>query len=132
MSTKAPSVRVKRRSLNRQGPLAINQSELPEGYHYHWVKGDAGRIKECKDYGYEFVTETGEGSATADKGDLGSVVSKTRHGETMYLMRLPNELWEEAQEEYKARIKEIEAQLGQKAPGLNMLDKTTYKKQLVK
>lgn len=76
-----------------------------EGFTRHWFRGDAGRIQRAMQAGYQFVHpddvkvnnfDLGGDAKTSGNTDLGTRVSISSgdEGERLYLMEVPNELYE--------------------------------------
>ena len=95
--------------------------EIP-GMHCHWMAGNSGRIQQALRGGYSFVTpeevnltEVGIGNDAAGDGntDLGSRVSVVggADGMRLYLMKIPQELWEQDQMAYGQRQEQIASQI---------------------
>ena len=113
-------------------PMSVPQQKLaaPEipGYHCHWMLGTPSRLAQAQRAGYTFV-ETDEVDTnnfdlagdpeSAGSTDLGSRVSQVAGSETspdgdavrLYLMKLPQELWEEDQQVITDRNEQIAAGL---------------------
>lgn len=121
-------------------PMSLPQQKLatPEipGFHLHWMRGDPQRIAAALRAGYAFVEQDevdlntiglGEGDNASGHQDLGSRVSfisgKAEDGgvERLYLMKLPQEYWEQDQAAAGRRQEGIAATLrgdkGLSAPG---------------
>jgi hypothetical protein len=99
-----------------------------QGYHLHWMLGTASRLAQAQQAGYTFV-ETHEldvtnfdvagdreDSGSTDLGTRVSIVAGGGGGEDteavrMYLMKLPQELWEEDQKLIGDRNEQIAATL---------------------
>lgn len=99
--------------------------EVPEkdGWHRHWFRGSAGRIKRAMQAGYQFVDPEdvdvnnfdiagdSEESGSTDLGSRVSVISGDDIGESgqagrLYLMECPMELFEHAQSILQQRVDE--------------------------
>ncbi len=108
--------------------LPIQKLAAPEipGYHCHWMRGEPQRIAAALRAGYTFVEQSevnlndfGIANSEADSGhsDLGSRVShvsgRAEDGgaERLYLMKLPQEFWEQDQKALGQRQEEIAGQL---------------------
>ena len=116
-------------------PMSVPQQRLaaPEipGYHCHWMRGTPDRLAQAQRAGYTFVSgeeaETNnfdlagdpEDSGSTDLGSHVSQVASTSGGDLdpdgnairMYLMKLPQELWEEDQKLIGDRNDQIAANL---------------------
>jgi len=96
--------------------LPVQKLAVPEipGYHLHWMRGDAARIMQAQRAGYTFVSQEevelanvgiandAEESGNTDMGTRVSIVSggdldSGGQPERLYLMKLPQEHWEEDQ-----------------------------------
>lgn len=91
--------------------LKLQAAEIP-GFHLHWMSGTQGRISQALRAGYQFVSPeevnltnpdiAGAFGAT-NSSDLGTRVSALAGGEAdgqaarLYLMKLPEEFWQEDQ-----------------------------------
>ena len=113
-------------------PMSIPAPKLavPDipGYHLHWILNDPARINQAMRAGYEFVSEdevdvantnlAGDMS-TSGNTDMGSRVSVLASGsvgddgkeQRLYLMKLPQEWWEEDQAKLEAQNENIAASL---------------------
>lgn len=119
---------VKKVSGKDRIPMSIPQRHLETndipGYHQHWFLGS--RVARALRAGYTFVTEEDgvdinnfdlAGDATAHgSSDLGSNISVPAavggdSEERLYLMKLPNEFWEQDQAALEARNEQIAATL---------------------
>ena len=79
---------------------------------YRWVKDSPGRIQRFRDGGYEVVTEDLEvGQNTVDRSSkVGSAITKHGGGlDTLVLMRIPKEWYDEDQAAKQADIDALEA-----------------------
>lgn len=100
-----------------------------ESFHYHWVKeDDKAQIERFLAGGYDFVTsndlEIGEDSI--DQGTVAdSRIQLSSGKETLYLMRIPMEWYEEDHAKHKAKVDEREAGLKR---SLNSGENGTYGK----
>jgi hypothetical protein len=113
-------------------PMSVPQLKLavPEipGYRCRWMRGDAQRIMQAKQGGYEFVTRDevnlntfglGNGEDSDGSTDLGNRVSiaaggsDTADGQAarMYLMKIPNEFWDQDSQLAAERQEAVAAQL---------------------
>jgi hypothetical protein len=109
------NVAEKKNSNKNRIPMSVPQQKLvaPEipGYHCHWMLGTASRLAQARKAGYTFVEDDETdvnnfdlGGNPEDSGntDMGSRVSIVAGGDTspdgdavrLYLMKLPQELWE--------------------------------------
>ena len=83
-------------------------------YEYRWVLDDPkrpGRLQRFKDGGYEVVTDTNEvGQNTVDRGKkLGSAITRPDGGNTLVLMRILKEWYDEDQAAKEEKIAALEA-----------------------
>lgn len=89
-------------------------------YEYRWVLDDPkrpGRLQRFKDGGYEVVTDTNEvGQNTVDRGKkLGSAITRPDGGNTLVLMRILKEWYDEDQAAKAEKIDDLEATMIQDA-----------------
>ena len=82
-------------------------------YEYRWVLDDPkrpGRLQRFKDGGYEVVTDTNEvGQNTVDRGKkLGSAITRPDGGNTLVLMRILKEWYDEDQALKEEKISALE------------------------
>ncbi|HWV47462.1 MAG TPA: hypothetical protein VN039_15815 [Nitrospira sp.] len=111
--------------------LKLAVPEIP-GYHCHWMRGDAQRIHQAHQAGYEFVEKDEielnrfslAGDPSEEPGsDLGSRVSVygDANGTRLYLMKLKDEIWERYEQQKAIGQERIAGQLrgdkGFVAPG---------------
>ena len=98
----------------------LTVDDRQKGYHYRWMNTDddrwASRVADAEAAGYEVVhdkrsAETQVGDASiSNRRSLGSAVSKPAgNGVRAILMRVPEEIYREAQEAKQQDIDEIEA-----------------------
>lgn len=105
--------------------LPVQKLSVPNipGYHLHWMRGDAARIQQALQAGYEFVdwkeihiehVPLGGSTAAGGNSDLGSHVSIAGGGigddnqpVRMILMKLKEEWWKEDQEKAQARNDDV-------------------------
>lgn len=90
-------------------------------YQYRWVNDEGGRIMDLQERGYEFVRwdeieRVGDASITNVAHDTEHVAkdvgNMSGHGRLRaYLMKIPNEYFEEDQQEKQKQVDEIEQQL---------------------
>ena len=83
-------------------------------FSYRWVIDSPGRIQRFLDGGYEVVQGNPEvGQNTVDRGSkLGSAVTKAGgSGQTLLLMRIPKEWYDEDQVAKQKNIDELEASM---------------------
>jgi len=114
-------------------PMSVPQTKLsaPEipGYHCHWMLGTAARIAQAQRAGYTFVEQDEvdvnnfdlagdpEDSGNTDLGSRVSIVAGSAgdnekdNALRLYLMKLPNEYWEEDQKLIADRNEQIAAGL---------------------
>ena len=124
--TLSPTERIEvEREVRGRIPLSSPKAKLntPEmvGYHLHWLNDDGNRIPQAKAGGYSFV-EQGEtlvntqdlaGETVGVGTDLGTRVSvwvgKKEDGSPLraYLMKIPNELYQEDQDALATRVDDL-------------------------
>lgn len=109
--------------------LPVQKLAVPEipGYHTHWMEGTQLRINQALKAGYEFVSPEEVDSVTSDLAgdplgggstDLGSRVSlmsgmdDQNNAIRLYLMKLPQEFWEEDQASILKQSEKISEALG--------------------
>lgn len=107
------AIRRKRGALNGSTPkMAIGN--LIEGYHLHWMNDEKNRIEAALDNGYEFVSPEEIGgmrynNVTNRNTELSEnrvrlLVGTTQDGPLFaYLMKIPQEWYEEDQQELQDR-----------------------------
>jgi hypothetical protein len=111
------TTRVKRKRLDRAGPLYIDPTHLADGFHYRIVNDSPGEIARRKNMGYEIVQDS-----TLDVGDnhaaktsrLGSTVTiETGRSSqsTSVLMRISDDEYQEILEELADAANEKEASM---------------------
>jgi hypothetical protein len=120
-------------------PMSVPRQRLQavdiDGYHLHWMLGTPSRLAQAQKAGYTFV-EDGEtdinnfdlgGDAEASGNtDLGSRVSMVAGSDTgsdgdavrLYLMKLPEELWEQDQ----SKLAEINEETAANLRGDNQIE----------
>ena len=85
--------------------MRLQVPEIP-GYHLHWMRDDPGRLDQALRAGYVFVehdevmlNRVGLANGGMDSGtsDLGSRVSIATGDHHLFLMKLPQEFWEDDQ-----------------------------------
>lgn len=85
--------------------MAGNASDVPKGYHGHWVSdGIAGRIDKLLLAGYTFATKDGKFHANPSEGNgIDSRISRPGGGgSTHYLMIIPLDIYESDQKAKQA------------------------------
>lgn len=103
-------LRIKRRKLHRSGPLKFK--EIP-GFKTRIVRDRPGRIDRLLELGYEFVHdhevyEGDIGMADRDIDKNASIVKKMgADGIMLYLLKIPEDLYEDYQTDKDAELKEI-------------------------
>lgn len=98
-----------RRKTRKHFGVAEDKSEVlnkQADYHYVWLNDVGNTIEMALDSGYEHVTKddpervvSGDSTSNTAGGDIGSRVCQVvnRSGTVAFLMRIPNEFWEEDQ-----------------------------------
>lgn len=117
VETKTPQTRVKRTPVGGARDILTVSGKDPN-YVYRWVIDTPGRIQRFTDGGYEVVQESPEvGQRTVDRGSkLGSAVTKAGgSGQTLVLMRIPKEWYDEDQLAKQAQVDSLEATMRQEA-----------------
>lgn len=93
-------------------------------YFYRWVKDLPGRIQRFETAGYVIVTDKAPevGQRTVDSGSrLGSAVTRKDGGNTLILMRIPLEWYNEDQESKQRDLNALEDTL--KGEGMRALER---------
>lgn len=98
-------VRITRDLLVNKGPLHIPDQYRKPGMHYFWMKDGPYAFEKYASFGYDFALD-----------DAGNKISKGRAGEKMYLLDIPQDLYDELhamkvsiKKERTAEVKEIKA-----------------------
>ena len=114
---KAPVSRVRRTPVGRRNVLTVDGKE--PGFHYHVVNDTGGRIAQFQEAGYEIVASKdvriGDkriGKASAD-GSL--AVVDVGQNQKAYVMRIPDEYYEEDQAAKQAHVNDTETAMREKA-----------------
>jgi len=88
--------------------LTINEQD--KKFHYHWFNDVEDRIDRALSAGYDFVkkdsVQVGDKDVHSGNSDLNSRTSKRLRDFTIYLMRIPIDLWTEDQ-----KLKQADADL---------------------
>lgn len=109
-NTKTEAVtRERKQRIPVSGPRDIlTVSKKDPNYMYRWVKDLPGRVQRFIEGGYEIVNHEADiGQRTVDSGSrLGSAVTRLDGANTLVLMRIPLEWYNEDQE---AKQREIDA-----------------------
>lgn len=86
-------IRITRDLLENKGPLRVSPDLKKPGMEYFWMKDGPGRFQELSKRGYDFVTD-----------DDGNKISEGRVGETLYLLEIPKEYYDQIRK-IKAEIR---------------------------
>jgi hypothetical protein len=100
---------------------------LRAGETRRWVNDDGNRIAECRELGYEFVSE--KGIQTADPGSrISRLVGTKANGEPLhaYLMETPDELFAEGQSEREASCRLIDEAITAGRDSTGRMDEHQY------
>lgn len=100
---------------------------LREGETRRWVNDDGNRIAECRELGYEFVSETG--IQTADPGSrISRLVGTKANGEPLhaYLMETPDELFAQGVAEQEAANRLIDESIAAGRDSTGRMDEHQY------
>lgn len=98
-----------------QSKLAVYRQE--EGYHYHWINDLPGRLELAEASGYQFVLredvqlQPGVTPRNSDSGSkVSQIVGRGEDGQPLraYLMRIPQEMYEESQAFVQAQLDKTE------------------------
>jgi hypothetical protein len=113
---KDKSTRVKRRRLEKAGPLFIDQNQLEPGKHYRIVNDRPGEIQRRIRMGYKIVENkdinVGDTVLTKSRLDSAVVMDVGRTKELKgILMEIPSEDHEEILDELKEESENIEEQM---------------------
>jgi hypothetical protein len=114
---KSPSGRVKRTPVGVRNVLSVKG--LDPDFHYRIVNDDADRIQQFLDAGYELVpadaVTVGDKriNAPAPEGSVRQV--SVGGGQKAFVMRIPNEFYEEDQKAKLREVDSVEAATKQKA-----------------
>ena len=122
--TKARSERAKRTPINGRNVLGASGKE--PGYKYRFVNDMGDRVESFKERGWELVDSTSVkmGDRRVDQGSvLGSKaqVSVDKNGMKAFLMRIPEDWYEEDQADKARSIAEQERDMKQQALANNEL-----------
>lgn len=115
--TKTQKTRVTRTPVGGARDILTVHGKDPN-FVYRWVIDSPGRIQRFVEGGYEVVQEDLEvGQKTVDRGSkLGSAVTKAGgSGQTLVLMRIPKEWYDEDQLAKQAQIDALEATMKSEA-----------------
>ena len=122
---KPEAVQVKRLTRENRIPVSgprdiLTVTNKDPNYHYRWVKDLPGRIQRFLNGGYEFVNHDAEvGQRTVDTSSrLGSAVTRLDGMNTLVLMRIPLEWYNEDQESKQRELDSLEDAM--KADGGNL------------
>ncbi len=100
MKVEETAKRPVRKTLRTKGPLFVEQIK---GYHQRWVHDDMNRVEDMKDdLGYDHVLDK--------KGN--PVYKLVRRGDMdfkSYLLKTPNELYEQGKQEKEVEIAKLDA-----------------------
>jgi len=109
-ATKTASGRVKRVPVSGKQPLAVRGKE--SGFHYRIVNDRDDRILEFKDAGYELVQGTdatiGDKRVDAPTAEGSVKQISVGGGDKAFLMRIPQEWYDEDQDAKLAHLKSLE------------------------
>lgn len=103
-------------------------------YEYRWVLDQPGRIDKFKQAGYEVVTDdlkVGQKAVDSSDKKLGSAITTSRGGQTLVLMRVLKEWYEEDQKAKQDKVDALEATLQDEArsggfPGSGSRERGSY------
>jgi hypothetical protein len=102
----------KRVPLHKQNRIGIRKEP---GYHYHLGNDEGDRIDNMREAGYDFVeSEAREGKKDAsDEKQFGRhACQNVGNGVKGYYMRIPQEEWEEDQQDRQLEVDRIEKAIG--------------------
>ncbi len=117
----------RRKSMMALGPLAIPEDMLDPTLHYYWALDEGWQMGIMKQLGYDFVQDPDGSFERSDmvirSAKFGSVVGRVADakGTMQFLMAMPQEDWELAQE---IEREEHNDKVSQKS---RQVDKGTYK-----
>ena len=122
---KEEAVQIERKTRPTRIPVSgprdiLTVTNKDPNYHYRWVKDLPGRIQRFLDGGYEFVNHDAQvGQRTVDASSrLGSAVTRLDGMNTLVLMRIPLEWYNEDQESKQRELDSLEDAM--KADGGNL------------
>ena len=123
---KAPRGRPTRQPVGFRNRLAAFDKD--PAYEYRWVNNNADggdRVKIMEDAGYEFAPKSEQRSGRVEAGPLGSAETVPGgNGDTMVLMRIKKEWYEEDQKAKQDRVDELDR--AQKRTPDGLYGKITY------
>ena len=111
MANPSETKRVKRTPVGGPRDILTVANKDPN-YEYRWVLDAVGRLERFKDGGWEIVQGDPEvGQKVVDRGSkIGSAVTKAGgSGQTLVLMRIPKEWYDEDQTAKMAQVDALEA-----------------------
>jgi hypothetical protein len=123
----APVTSRRRKRGSVGGFVSKLDAPLREGETRRWVNDDGNRIAECRELGYEFVSE--KGIQTADPGSrISRLVGTKADGKPLhaYLMETPNELFAEGQSEREAANRLIDEAITAGRDSTGRMDEHQY------
>ena len=122
----APSTARRRRKKIGEFALKLAAPQR-EGEKRRWVNDDGNRLAECRELGYEFVSETG--IQTADPGSrISRLVGTKANGEPLhaYLMETPDELYAQGEAEKEAANRLIDEAITAGRDSTGRMDEHQY------
>ena len=117
----------RRRRASVGGFVSKLDAPTREGETRRWVNDDGNRIAECRELGYEFVSE--KGIQTADPGSrISRLVGTKANGEPLhaYLMETPDELYAQGVDEQEASCRLIDEAITAGRDSTGRMDQHQY------
>lgn len=103
------------RARNKRTPFGVKQSKLSinkqlDGYHYRWVNDEPGRIAQAQAGDYAFVEPEEVGREKTSDSRVKELAGTHKDGSPMYtyLMRIPQEFFEEDQTSAQGYLDDID------------------------
>lgn len=127
--------KAKKEARERMGAIAGQKLVAPNkrGVKRRWVTDDLANIDTKLDLGYYFVQESETGDEYIPTSDLGSrksqITGKNADGspQRSYLMEIPEDIYQENQQENESKIRAIEDQIRRGNPdGRGLSDGSAY------
>lgn len=123
----SPPVTRRRKRSSVGGFVSKLDAPLREGETRRWVNDDGNRIAECRELGYDFVSD--KGIQTDDPGSrISRLVGTKANGEPLhaYLMETPDELFAQGQAEQEASCRLIDEAITAGRDSTGRMDEHQY------
>lgn len=105
----------KRSGLGGRDILTVNDLPDQDQFHYHWVNDIGDRLYQRFKEGYDFVEKGGltAGDITVEsaRGTDSLLKKGVGRGVTSYLMKIPNEIYDEYQAEKRQRNAAVDEEI---------------------